>query len=203
MPARAELMQQKSSEESVASLIRFRKTWHDERTERNNHFHSPSGATPELVMTPALSVLFGMPELWITVDGIRYVPDKVVHSLLYRKDGVPISRDKATQKSFTVSIAMRKQSLEKRYGVRPLSAWEKQRHQYWDEPYVRSFYASLQADSRNRKGLINKVLYKIRDTVDAGELRILAEIVKQKTEETMQYSTKPVYEYLRRADQSR
>jgi hypothetical protein len=191
MRVRTELAPTFSSEELIVQFIRLRRIRHEALMSQ--------GRVPRLIMTPVLAALFETPALWITVDGIRYVPDTVIKSLLVRNDGVPISQNRKDQDVFSVSVAMRKRTVERRYGIRPLAAQEKKRHQFWDEPFVRAFLASLQDDKRNCFKNVNKVAYNIRDSVDASELFELTTQARNKVVETIRFSRHPFYEVLRQA----
>lgn len=128
---------------------------------------------PELKMTQSLTTLFGTPELWVTVDE-RYIADSVVRSLLFRQDGKEIDEG-----VFTSMLARRKDKIEERYGVRLRTVWKQQHHQYWNEDFVRAFFATLQEDLQTPWGFKQKSIYEIRETVDNKELLDIAATVQE------------------------
>lgn len=112
---------------------------------------------PELNYVQSLDVLFGSSDLWISVDGVRYIPDTVVKYLIVHKDGSP-----KTLHDFSEFIAKRKIAVSDRFGIQLRAAKEKQRFQYWDEAFVTALFATIKMDNESPDPRKNKITYQIR-----------------------------------------
>ncbi len=114
----------------------------------------------------SLAQLFGASELWITQGNDQFLPAAAAKEMLMRKDGAVID-----EKAFTTFVADYKESMFERYGIYPLSAWDKQKWQYWDKKYYEQFFASIQVDNLSFNGHFNHIAYTIRNDVVVERLK--------------------------------
>lgn len=146
----------------IAKIIEYR--W-----EKNKDKGMPKKLQPKLEFNLALTTLFEADELWIKVKGVRFVPDAVVKSLIVRVDSKQLTRNDLS--SF---VGSQKEKLLTKFGVWPLSAWNRQKEQYWDEPFSKIFFASIQEANLHPSVHWNHTAYTaftIRETVNIDELR--------------------------------
>lgn len=147
---------------------------------------------PTLMNLPSLDLLFKSRDLWMDVDGVSFIPYGIIKSLLVRADGT-----QNEEGSFTVAIAMRRESIRKHWNIEPLTVWDKQRSQYWDEPFARIFLASIQQDETHKFIHFNKVAYRIRPDVSHAELEAIKLTEEANHVFLIRTSYLPVYKRIR------
>jgi hypothetical protein len=115
---------------------------------------------------PSLRLLLSTSGLWLPVEGKQFLPAAAVKQMMARSDGMPIE-----VKTFSVFVADRKRSLQDHFGIYPLSAWSKQKHQYWDQHYCESFLSSIQENGYSSDVRFNHIAYTVREDVTIEELK--------------------------------
>ncbi len=115
---------------------------------------------PDIHLPDFVQTLFTVENLWLQVGGHRFVPDVVVKQLINPKLG------EKNSKRFSVFVADKKRDIARRWGVRPLAAENKSRHQYWDEKFVQLFIATV---------IYNSTDYTVRNDIHPEELVALKE----------------------------
>jgi len=149
-----------------------------------------------------LDTFFGVQDLWTTVDTLRYTPFSVVKALLVRNDDRSTTDGRAAIDRFSVAVAMRVRMLRERYGITATSVTDKQKHQYWDEPFIRTFFASLQHDLAHPWPHIHKVVFRIRQEPQGKLLIKHLQDLQHTTENTMlrlvATSENPIYRSVRK-----
>jgi hypothetical protein len=163
-----------SPNDMLISIIRFRKQEYEHTLQRTPVSIDYPPPTLQLdITTHSIHTLFqNNSKLWVTVDGIRYITEAAPIALLVRTDGRSIDTSHESQSLLVSAITVRRNNLERRYGIYPMSASRKQRHPYWDEPFTSAFISSLQYDMTN---FPDKIAYKIRRTISEEELLYLAD----------------------------
>ncbi len=164
----------------VAQVI----VWRIEKQRSSRSSVSPrgfGGRRPKLIASQPLAILFGTPNLWISVGNERFLPEAVIGKMLVRKDGEAIDPHR-----FSVFIADRKETLFDRYGAVPLSAWSKQKFQYWDESFFKLFFASIQTANHSPELLFNHIAYKINNDVSVADLSLVCDLVHRRLTQTAQ-----------------
>jgi hypothetical protein len=181
-----------TNEQLVGELIHLRKTQVAQMNRRYrpkiNFFPEP----PECDMNSTLRVIFSADPLWTFVDGARYIPDSVVKACIRHSD-----KEEESLHNLSVFYAMRRKSIRKRWNIYPQAAPEKTRFQYWDEPYVRTLFASIQTDLASPQTHFNHIAHRIRPDVSLSELFQVKLITENHLMRVIQSSSEPVYQLVR------
>lgn len=120
---------------------------------------------PIVKLPKAPRLLLDSPKLWIDVDKTSFIPRAVVEEILIRKNG-----NEKNQDSFTVFIAMQEKEIQRRWGIKPISVFSKQRHQYWDSEFIKALFIHISLQTSSNDPLVNKTAYTFTKVFDAEKL---------------------------------
>ena len=115
---------------------------------------------PNVSLPPTVNILLNSSSLWIETGEYKYTPSLLIKAFFVRKDGKDISED-----IFSVFIADKKRCIAQKWGIVPRSAWNKQRHQYWDENFVKALFTHTALCEKSPAKNVNKSAYAIREDI--------------------------------------
>lgn len=121
---------------------------------------------PKVLFPGSVNTFLNSKQLWLEVENVEYTPSELVKSFIVRKDG-----SKKDSDLFSVFIADRKRYIAEKWGIKPLSSWNKQKYQYWDKGFVTAVFTYMvvceESDWKNK----NKIEWKINDKLTLGEMQ--------------------------------